>query len=116
MKTYRDCNLWKKSRSLLFSVYRITEHFPAEKKSCIGNQLQNYCITNLSNIVKCCNRKRNGRGKLLKNSMCVMDKLESCLQHAFGLHLLNENDFHYLSQEMAEIRMLITRSNVKSGT
>jgi len=116
MKDYRECNLWKKSRSLLFSVYRITEHFPAEEKKCIDNQLQNYCIENLSNIVKCCNRRRNRSGKLLKNSIFVMERLEKCLQHAFGLHILNENDFQYLNQEMAEIRLLINRSSVKSDT
>jgi four helix bundle protein len=114
MKDYRECNLWKKSRSLLFSVCRITEHFLSEEKKCIGDQLQNYCIENLSNIIRCCNGRQNRRGKLLKNSMCAMDGLEKCLQHAFGLHILNENDFHYLSQEMSEIRMLITKSTTRS--
>jgi len=116
MKDYRECHLWEKSRSLLFSIYRITEHYSAEQKKCVGNQLQNYCIENLSNIVKCCNRRRNRSGRLLKNSMFVMDKLERSIQHAFGLHILNENDFQYLNQEMSDIKMLISASNVKSET
>jgi len=111
MKDYRECNLWKKIRLLLFSVYRITEHFSAEQKKGIGYQLQNYCIENLSNIVKFCNRRRNSSEKRLNNSISAMDRLEKCLQRAFGLHILNENDFHYLNQEMAEIRMLISMSN-----
>lgn len=116
MKDYQQCNLWKKSRSLLFYVYRITEHFPVEQKKGIGNQLQNYCIENLSNIVKCCNRRRNSSGKLLKNSMCAMDRFEKCLKQAFSLHILNENDLQYLNREMGEIRMLINRSIFKSET
>lgn len=114
MENYRECNLWKKSRSLLFYICRITDQFPAEEKQRIGNQLQNYCIQNLSNIIKCCYQGRNRKGKLLENSICAMNSLEKCLQRALGLHILNENEFHYLSQEMSEIRMLITASNAKS--
>lgn len=43
-----------------------------------------------------------------------MDKLEKCLQHALGLHILNEDDFFYLNQEMSEIRMLINKSIVQN--
>lgn len=116
MKDYRNYDLWKKSRSLLFSVYRITQRFQTEEKKCIGKQLQNFCVENLSNILKCCNHGRNRSGKLLKNSMCIMDRFERCLEYAFGLHILNENDFQYLNKEMAEIRMLITASNVSHLT
>jgi len=113
MKEYKDCNLWEKSRILLFSVYRITEHFSAMEKKCFGDQLQNYCIENLTNIVKCGGHRRNRNVELLKNSICVMNKFEQCLQHACGLRILNTNDYQYLNQELAEIRMLIKMSDVR---
>jgi len=113
MKEYKDCNLWEKSRILLFSVYSITENFSAMEKKCIGDQLQNYCIENLTNIVKCGSHRRNRNADLLKNSICVMNKFEQCLQQACGLRMLNTNDYQYLNQELAEIKMLIKMSDVR---
>lgn len=113
MENYRKSNLWKKSRLLLFSVCRVTDYFPAGEKQRIGRQLQHCCIENLSNIVKWCNQGFDGNRNLLINSMYAMDRLEKCLQHALDLHILNKNDYHYLSQQMAEIRMLITAADMK---
>ena len=92
----------------------ITEHFSTEEKKCIGNRLQNCCIENLSNIVKFCDQSKSKSKQLLKKSIAAMDRMEKCLQYAFSLHILNENDLQLLNQETYEIRMLIKNLNVNS--
>ena len=112
MKEIKECNLWIKSRKLLFSVYRITEQFPANEKKRVGRQLQEYCIKNLSNVLKSCDEKSPNRAVLYRNTVDLMEKLNKCLQSANRLHLLRRNDYECLNLQMIEIRNLIDISNV----
>ena len=116
MKDIKECNLWKKSRRLLFSVYRITEQFSDDEKQRVGKQLQEYCIENLLNVLKCCDDKNPNRATLYLNTIYLMEKLSKCLQSANRLHILRSNDYECLNLQMLEIRNLIEMSNVKRET
>jgi len=111
MKDIKVCNLWISSRKLLFSVYRITEQFPADEKKRVGKRLQEYCIKNLSNVLKCCDENRPDRAALYGNTVDLMGKLNNCLQSANRLQLLRRNDYECLNIQMMEIRNLIDTSN-----
>lgn len=52
MENFRRCNLWEKSRILLLSVYKIADSFPNNKRTKIGIDMKNCCVTNLSNVMK----------------------------------------------------------------
>ncbi len=111
MKDIKECNLWIRSRKLLFSVYRITEQFPADEKKRFGKRLQEYCIKNLSNVLKCCDENSPDHAALYGNTIDLMRKLNNCLQSANRLQLLRRNDYECLNLQMMEIRNLIDTSN-----
>jgi len=109
MESFRNCNLWEKSRILLLSIYKVADSFPKSEQVKIGICMKNCCVANLSNVMKLCNfGKQNSVEKMTKLSISLMDRLKEYLEHAFYRKILNSSDFEYLIDETNEIKCLLS--------
>ncbi len=109
MDNYRKCKLWEKSRILLLSVYRIADGFPKNEGAKIGICMKNCCVTNLSNVMKMFNfRKEDSIEDRTRLSILVIDRLKKYLESARDLKIIKGSDFENLIHETKEIRCLLS--------
>ena len=59
MKTHRDLDVWKKSVSLVTSIYEITKSFPKEEIYGLTNQIRRAAVSVPSNIAEGSARQGN---------------------------------------------------------
>lgn len=109
MKTHRDLDVWKKSISLVTTVYEITKGFPKEEVYGITNQIRRSAVSVPSNIVEGSARKGNKEyAQFLYISLGSLTELETQIIIARNLKYLSENDFESLMSNLKEIgKMLI---------
>jgi len=109
MENFRRCNLWEKSRILLLSIYKIADSFPQNEQANIGIGMKNCCVTNLLNVMKMFNfRRQSSVEKMTQLSILKMDRLKDYLEHARNEKLLKNSDFEYLMHEANEIKCLLS--------
>ena len=109
IKTHKDLEVWKKSVSLVTSVYELTKGFPIEEIYGITNQIRRSAVSIPSNIAEGSARKGNKEYmQFLYISLGSLSELETQLIIANNLKYLSDNDFEWIAENMTEIgKMLI---------
>lgn len=108
MKDFREMKVWKKSRFLLFEVFKISEAFPKHEFYGLTNQIRNSCIAIPANIVRgFCRGENNELVHFFQISMNSVNRLENHLRRAHELCLLNNSEYQQLKRETTEIMCML---------
>jgi four helix bundle protein len=108
IKTHRDLDVWKKSISLVTSIYRTTKEFPKEEVYGITNQIRRSAVSIPSNIAEGSARQGNKEyTQFLYISLGSLSELETQLIIANNLKYLSEKDFELVMGNLIEIRKML---------
>ena len=109
MKTHRDLDVWKKSVSLVTSIYDITKSFPKEEIYGLTNQIRRAAVSVPSNIAEGSARQGNKEFiQFLYIALGSLTEIETQLIIARNLNFLSEENFVSLMSTQKEIgKMLI---------
>ena len=105
MKTHKDLDVWKKSVSLVTSIYEVTKTFPKDEIYGITNQIRRSAVSIPSNIAEGSARKGEKEFiQFLYISLGSLAELETQLIIANNLKYVNLNDYELMTGRLEEIR------------
>ena len=108
MKTHKDLDVWKKSVSLVTSIYEVTKTFPKDDIYGLTNQIRRSAVSIPSNIAEGSARKGEKEFiQFLYISLGSMAELETQLIIANNLKYVNLNDYELMTGRLEEIRKTI---------
>lgn len=108
IKTHKDLEVWKKSVSLVTSIYELTKSFPSDEIYGITNQIRRSAISIPSNIAEGSARKGDKEFiQFLYISLGSLSELETQLIIAKNLKYLSEKDFNIISVHLKEIGKML---------
>ena len=108
MKTHKDLDVWKKSVSLVTSIYEVTKTFPKDEIYGITNQIRRSAVSIPSNIAEGSARKGEKEFiQFLYISLGSMAELETQLIIANNLKYVKLNDYELMTGRLEEIRKMI---------
>jgi len=64
IQSFRDLEVWKQAHQLVLTVYRITQHFPAEEKYGLVSQMRRAAVSVPANIAE--GFKRHGQSEKVR--------------------------------------------------
>ena len=108
MKTHKDLDVWKKSVSLVTSIYEVTKTFPKDEIYGITNQIRRSAVSIPSNIAEGSARKGEKEFiQFLYISLGSIAELETQLIIANNLKYVNLNDYELMTGRLEEIRKML---------
>jgi len=108
--SYRDLVVWQKAKSMAVHVYRQTEGFPKSETYGLTSQMRRSAISVVSNIAEGQGRLTTGEfQQFLGHSRGSLLELETQLEIACELQLLDNTVYEALAQESYQILGLINR-------
>ena len=108
--SYRDLIVWQKAKSLAVHIYRDTEVFPKSEVYGLTSQIRRAAISVVSNIAEGQGRLTSGEfQQFLGHSRGSLLELETQLEIACELRLLDKNVYETLAQECYQVLGLINR-------
>ncbi len=108
MKTHKDLDVWKKSVSLVTSIYEVTKTFPKDDIYGLTNQIRRSAVSIPSNMAEGSARKGEKEFiQFLYISLGSMAELETQLIIANNLKYVKLNDYELMTGRLEEIRKMI---------
>ena len=108
MKTHKDLDVWKKSVSLVTSIYEVTKTFPKDEIYGITNQIRRSAVSIPSNIAEGSTRKGEKEFiQFLYISLGSIAELETQLIIANNLKYVKLNDYELMTGRLEEIRKML---------
>lgn len=108
MKDYTELEVWKKSRSLVKSVYEITKNFPNTELYSLTGQINRSVISIPSNIAEGIGRQSDKETiHFLFISKGSLFELETQLYLAFDLEYISEEQLKILLDEAISCKKLL---------
>lgn len=108
MKTHKDLDVWKKSVSLVTSIYDVTRAFPKDEMYGITNQIRRSAVSIPSNIAEGSARQGDKEfAQFLFISLGSLSELETQLIIAHNLKYLTLNEYESLINQLEEIRKML---------
>lgn len=108
MKTHKDLDVWKKSVSLVTSIYDVTRAFPKDEMYGITNQIRRSAVSIPSNIAEGSARQGDKEfAQFLFISLGSLSELETQLIIANNLKYLTLNEYESLINQLEEIRKML---------
>lgn len=108
MKTHKDLDVWKKSVSLVTSIYEVTKDFPKDEIYGITNQIRRSAVSIPSNIAEGSARQGDKEfAQFLYISLGSLSELETQLIIANNLKYLTLNDYELTIDRLEEIRKML---------
>ncbi|TLP78822.1 four helix bundle protein [Maribacter sp. ACAM166] len=108
MKVYTELDVWKESRILVGSVYKLTRSFPKEELYGLTNQLRRCAVSIPSNIAEGCGRRTAADTiQFLHISRGSLYELETQLFIALDLNYISQEDFNNLNNRVISCKKLI---------
>ena len=109
MKDFRNLKVWEKAHKLTLALYQITTSFPPEESYGLTSQIRRAASSVPSNIAEGCGRE--GDAELAR--FCIIargsaSELEYELLLARDLTLLQAEDYEQLSQQVVEVKRMLT--------
>ena len=109
MDSYKDLEVWKKSRQLVSLVYLHTNSFPQNEFYGLTSQLRRCVISIPSNIAEGCGRRTaKNTIQFLYISRGSLYELETQLYLALDLNYIDKNNFNELQNELLTCRKLLS--------
>lgn len=114
MKDFRNLKVWKKSHDLTLAVYSTTKHFPKEELYGLTSQVRRSCSSIPANIAEGCGRSGAGElGRFLQIAMGSASELEYHLLLSRDLHLIQQDRYEALNQQVVEVKRMLSAFIVK---
>ena len=108
MKTHKDLDVWKKSVSLVTSIYDVTKSFPKDEIYGITNQIRGSAVSIPSNIAEGSARQGDKEfAHFLYISLGSLSELETQLIIANNLKYFTSNDYELTIDRLEEIRKML---------
>ena len=108
MKTHKDLDVWKKSVSLVTSIYEVTKTFPNDEIYGLTNQIRRSSVSIPSNIAEGSARQGDKEfAHFLYISLGSLSELETQLIIANSLNYLSLKDYDSVITSLEEIRRML---------
>ena len=108
MKTHKDLDVWKKSVSLVTSIYEVTKTFPKDEVYGLTNQIRRSSVSIPSNIAEGSARQGDKEfAHFLYISLGSLSELETQLIIANNLNYLSLKDYDSVITSLEEIRRML---------
>lgn len=110
MHRFKKLEIWKRSRTLCFEIYSVTQTFPESEKFGLTNQLRRAAVSIASNIAEGSSRSSvRDFSRFLEIANGSAFEIETQLLIAMDLHFLSEAKLETLSNELEELVRMISR-------
>lgn len=101
----------KAGHNLVMSIYKYTQHFPAEETNGLARQLRGIAVNIPESIAEGLGRTyENELGLFLSNSLGLVSRLNYLLKLSFQLSYLTEQEYNELEEKVEELRFLLKNS------
>ena len=108
MKTHKDLDVWRKSVSLVTSIYEVTKTFPNDEIYGLTNQTRRSSVSIPSNIAEGSARQGDKEfAHFLYISLGSLSELETQLIIANSLNYLSLKDYDSVITSLEEIRRML---------
>ena len=117
MHRYKDLEIWKKSLTLSFEIYRVTEKFPSEEKFGLTSQMRRSSVSIPSNIAVGAGRNSNGEFRqFLGIATGSLFELETQVLLSEKMNFLTSDESTSFQNEILSITNMIfkLKENLKS--
>jgi len=107
-KSFRELDVWQKSRELVKVIYRLTERFPSGEQVALTAQIKNITLSIPANIADGASRKSAKESlRCLQIAKGSIFQLESLLYVAFDLGYIDEMDLSLTLESVTTSRKLL---------
>jgi four helix bundle protein len=109
VRSHRDLLVWQKAIVLVECIYRVTESFPPEERYGLISQLRRAAISIPANIAE--GHGRSTRGEFANHLSIArgsLKEVESLLEIAMRLGMLNDRAYRELNAQCDEISRMLT--------
>lgn len=111
IKSYRDLNIWQKSKAYAVVIYKATERFPLHERYGLTSQMRRAVVSMPSNIAEGFRRgTRKEKLQFLRITYGSGAELETQLEISHELGYLTEADYKKLSSELNEIMKMMNKA------
>ena len=111
IKSFKELDIYKRSKRLLKQVYQITDKYPEQEKYNVISQLRRSILSIPLNIAEGYGRQSKEEFKrFLKISLGSSNEVEALLEISKELGYINEEEYKNLSKENEEIGKMIYRT------
>ena len=109
VRDFRKLKVWERGYRLTLEIYEITAAFPTEELYGLTSQTRRACAAIPANIAEGCGRGSNADlARFLQIALGSTSELESHLLLARDLLILPQPDHERLSEEVVELRRMLT--------
>ncbi len=107
MHNFNKLEIWKRSRGLVVSIYKLVKAFPNDEKFTLTSQIKRCAISVPSNIAEGCGRGTNPQLiHFLDVAIGSLCELETQLYLAYDLSFVDEQTLNSVCNEIIEIRKM----------
>ena len=111
IKSFKELEIYKRSKELLKQVYQITEKYPEREKYNVISQLRRSILSIPLNIAEGYGRQSKEEFKrFLRISLGSSNEVEALLEISKELSYITEKEYKKISQENDEIGKMIYRT------
>lgn len=109
MRNFRRLKVSERGHRLTLAAYEATATFPSEEKYGLVSQIRRSCASIPANIAEGCGRGSNAdMARFLQVALGLASELEYHLLLARDLRLLQDSGYERLTQEVTEIKRMLT--------
>ena len=110
IKSFKDLEIYKRSKEMLKDIYVMTEKYPDTEKYNIISQLRRCSLSIVLNIAEGYGRQsKEDFKRFLKISLGSSNEIEAILEISKELKYISEEDYVRISKENEEIGKMIYR-------
>ena len=104
IQSFKDLEIYQKSKKLLMDIYKITEEYPEQEKFNVISQLRRSVLSIPLNIAEGYGRKsKEDFKRFLKISLGSSNEVEALLEISKELNYLEEKEYQNLSKENSSL-------------
>jgi len=109
MQDFRRISVWEKSHAFTLKIYKLSQSFPKEETYGLTSQLRRASTSIPTNIAEGCVKNTNPEySRFLYISLGSASEVEYLLMLCNDLHMIDENNYKTLSEEIQEIKKMLT--------
>lgn len=109
MRDFRGLKVWEKAHGLVLAVYLATSAFPKDELYGLTSQVRRAGASIPANIAEGCGRSGDAElARFMQIAMGSASELEYHLLLAHDLEFLNQPDYARLTQEVIEVKRMLT--------
>lgn len=109
MRDFRELKVWQKAHRLVLEVYQVTAGFPREELFGLTSQMRRSGSSIPANIAEGCGRDGDVElRRFLRIARGSASELDYHLLLAHDLHFLTDADHQRLTNDVAEVKRMLT--------